>query len=166
MTLSPGQFRSCQQQKKPFQILKANATDFHAHYVKSFISIRWHQSPLSFYTWHPTSKPRCKRPDQANSERQKKRITNSSKDVNPITAFKRQGMLPLSLYFTVSLPSARCCWWEQPEGPVPLAGFMEESTAVGLGGELGLACGDCPIKESQIEKHVHWGGFSTWKWTA
>lgn len=166
MTLSPGQFRSCQQQKKPFQILKANATDFHAHYVKSLISIRWHQSPQSFYTWHPTSKPRCKRPEQANSERQQKRITKSSKDVNPITAFKWQGMLPPSLYFTVSLPSARCCWWEQPEGPVALAGFMEESTAVGLGGELRLACADCPIKESQIKKYVHWGGFSTWKWTA
>ena len=166
MTLSLGLFRSCQQQKKPCQVVKANATDFQAHYVKSFISIRWHQSLLSFYTGHPTSKRRCKRPEHSNSERQQKKITKFSKDVNPITAFKWQGTLSPSLDFTVSLLSAHCRWWEQPEGPAALAGFMEESTAVGLGGGLGLACVDCPIKESQIKKNVHWGGFNTRKWTA
>lgn len=62
-----------------------------------------------------------KMPEQRTSERQQKKIRKSSKDVNPITAFKWQGTLSPSLYFTVSLPSAHCHWQEQPEGPVALA---------------------------------------------
>lgn len=60
------------------------------------------------------------------------------------------------------------------EGPIALAGFLEESTAVGLGGGLGLACVDCLIKESiqtkkkkvdliilrsemlEIQTQIHW----------
>ena len=151
-TLSPGVLKSCQQQNKPLQRVKSNAADFHTHSVKSFISIRWHQSLLRFYTRQPTSNPRCKRPEHSNSERRQKKITKSSKDVNPITAFKWQGTLSPSPYFTGSLPSAHCRWQEQPEGPVALAAFMEESTSVGLRGGLGLVCVDCPIKHSQIKK--------------
>lgn len=102
MTRSQGLFRSSQQQKKPFQTIKANTTDFHSHYVKRFISIRRHQSLLSFCREQPTSKPKSKRPEQPNFEREQKETRKSSEDFNPITAFKQQGTLIITLFQCLS----------------------------------------------------------------
>lgn len=148
MTQSQGLFQSSQQQKRPFQTVKANITDFHSHYVKSFISIRSHQSLFSFCRQQPTSKPKCKRPEQSNSERKQKKTIKSSKDFNPITAFKQQGTLSSSLYFSVS-----------PLSPLPVMGAARtscnphrvngEQHSSGAGRWVRIDPVDCPIKECQ-----------------